>query len=88
MDPYLAEMRKSKQSQLTGGEETPGENVPQRALLLCCWGPHAAAVGGITGVGDEWAGDGAGPVIGAGAGVAVGLGVGHDGFQVGVRQGG
>lgn len=76
-------MRKSKQNQLTGGEETPGENVPQRALLLCCWGLHAAAVGGITGSGGEWAEDGAGPVMGVEAGVAVGLVVGHDGSQVG-----
>lgn len=76
-------MRKSKQNQLTGGEETPGENVPQRALLLCCWGPHVAAVGGIAGTGAEWAEDGAGPVTGAGAGVAVGLVVAHDGPQVG-----
>lgn len=82
-DPYLAEMRKSKQNQLTGGKETPGENVPQRALLLCCWGPHVAAAGGTTGIGVEWDEDGAGPVMGAGAGVAVGLEVAHDGPRVG-----
>lgn len=64
-------MRKSKRNQLTGGEETPGENVPQRALLLYCWGPHEARVGGTTGTGDEWAVDRAGTVMGAGAGVAV-----------------
>lgn len=79
-------MRKSKRNRLTGGEETPGESVPQRALLLCCWGPCAAAVGGTAGTGDEWAEDGAGPATGAGAGVAVGLGVGHDGPRVGARQ--
>lgn len=76
-------MRRSKQNQLTGGEATPGENVPQRALLLGCWGQHEAAVEGITETGDEWAEDGGGSVTGAGAGVAVGLGVVHDGPQVG-----
>lgn len=79
-------MRKSKQNQLTGEEETLGENVPQ--LLLCCWGLHVAVVGSITGTGDGWAEDGAQPVMRAEAGVAVCLGVAHDGPQVGARQGG
>lgn len=84
LNPYLAEMKKSKRNQLTGGEETLGENVPQ--LLLCCWGLHVAVVGGITGTGDEWAEDGAQSVMRDGAGVAVCLGV--DGPQVGAWQGG
>ncbi|TNN84685.1 hypothetical protein EYF80_005100 [Liparis tanakae] len=69
-------MRKSKRNQLTGGEGTPVENAPQRARPPCCWGPHAAAVEGIAGTGDEWAEEIAGPVIGAGTGVAVGIAVG------------
>lgn len=76
-------MRKSKQNQLTGGEETPCENVPQQALLLCCWGPHVAAVGGITGTGAGCAEDGAQPALGAVVGLAVGFGVAHDGPQDG-----
>lgn len=76
-------MRKSTRNQLTGGEETPGENALQRALLPCCWGPCAAAVvGGNTGTGDDWAEDGAGSAMEAGAGEAGGLVVGHDGPQV------
>lgn len=77
--PYLAERRKSKQSQLTGGEETLGENV----LLLCCWGLHVTVVGNITGIGDDWDEDGAQPVMMAQAGVAGCLGVPHDGPQTG-----
>lgn len=72
-------MRKSKQNQPIGGEETPGENVPQLALLLYCWCPHEVRVGGTAGTGDAWPVDGAGTVMGTGAGVAVA----RDGPQVG-----
>lgn len=72
-------MRKSKQNQPTGGEETPGENTPQRALPLCCLGPCTAAVGGKPGAVEAWVEHRAGTVAGAGAGVAVGFGGGHDG---------
>lgn len=73
--------RKSKQSQLTGGEETLGENVPQ--LLLCSRNTHAAVVGGITGTESEQTEDGAQPVVRAGPGTASCLGVACDRPQTG-----
>lgn len=73
-------MRKSKPSQLTGGEGTPSESVPQRVLLLLCWGLRAAAGGDMTGTGDEGGEDGAGAATGAG--VEVGPVFAHDGPQV------
>lgn len=76
-------MKKSKQNQLTGGEETPAENVPQQALLLCCRCLLAAAGGGITGSGDAQAEDEDGTVMRAGTALAVGCDVGHNGLQVG-----
>lgn len=42
-------MTKSKRSQLTGEEETLCESVAR--LLLCCWGPRGAVVGGMAGAG-------------------------------------
>lgn len=75
-------MRKSKPSQLTGAEGTPGESVPQRVLLLLCWGLREAAGGDMTGTGDEGGEDGAGAAKAVGAGAAVGLVFAHDGPQV------
>ena len=78
LDPYLAEMRKSKRNQLTGGEATPDENVPWWAPLLCNWGLYTAAVGS----GDEWAEERVETVLGAEAVVVAGYLVDHDGHQV------
>ena len=86
-DPYLAETRRSTRNQLTGGEETPGESTPQRALLLRCWGPRVAAAGGIRGTEEEWTGYKAGAGTRAGAAVEAGSGVGHVGRQVGAPLG-
>lgn len=65
VNPYLVKMRKSKPSQLTGGEETPGESVPQQYLLLCDWGLHAGGAGGITEIGNS--------VVGVGTEMVAGL---------------
>lgn len=88
LNPYLAEMKKSKQSQLTGGEETRSERVTQWALLLCCWALHALAVEGMAGTVDDWIDDAAEAVIWSGAGLALGLGAAHDDPHVRVWQGG
>lgn len=76
-------MKKNKQKQLTGGVRTPGENVPQQALLLCCWGLHAAA-GGETGNGNAKVGDEDGAVMQGGPGLEVGPDVAHDRLQFGI----
>lgn len=63
---YLAEMKKSKQNQLTGGEVNPGASLRGWTLLLCSWGPYTDAAG-TEEEGDEdrsetgmWAGGAAG----------------------------
>lgn len=79
-------MRKSKRNQLTGEEETLGENVPQ--LLLCCWDLCVVVVGSITVSVEERADDGAQFVMRGGM-VVVGIcfGVALDGPQVDTWQG-
>lgn len=77
MDPYLAEMRKSRQNQLTGGGETPVENLPLWGLLLCCWGLQLAVFEAVAVTDNER------PMT-AEAAVASVFGAGHDGLHVGV----
>lgn len=65
--PYLAEMKKSKQNQLTGGEKTLGENATQPPLRHR--GPRETAAGYDAGFGDGPAEEGARRATTAGLGV-------------------
>lgn len=75
MNPYLAETRRSKLNQLTGGEGIPGENVPHRAL-------QAAGGGGVV----DDAGTRMRAEAGGRAGVSVGPRAGCNGPRAGACQ--
>lgn len=64
LTPYLAEMKKSKQNQLTGGEKTLGENVTQPPLRH--QGPRETTAGYDAGFGNGPAAEVARCVITAG----------------------